>query len=450
VLVAFPGAFLLWHWYASRPLLGGANVLMILVDTLRADHLGCYGHPRETSPFLDEFAGESVLFENVTSASSQTVPSMISIWSGVYPRQHGNQYFDQTRSFREPRRGVPPKVPDDTRLMAESFRERGYRTGAVVTNPWMRAEYGFSRGFEEYEYLPEVVKGVYPRGSEVNRVGIDLLRRWREEPFFLYLHYMDVHAPYQPREPYRTQFAGPANGRRVLSWNGPLPQALPRDVEYTHAHYDAEIRGLDDHVRELMLALQSLGLESSTLVIFASDHGEEFHEHGGMGHGSTLYEEVVHVPLLIVHPEIPPRRVAEPVSSLDLLPTVIDLIGLDGRADPIDGTSLTGLMIGDAGAGSRPGARPLFSELGAVKAIRRGGQKVIQWLAKPRLDAFDVTLDPEERHAVVEGAWRDELANELSRFLAEGRRGAGLEKPGRDEVVDPETSERLRMLGYGD
>jgi arylsulfatase A-like enzyme len=142
--------------------------------------------------------------------------------------------------------------------------------------------------------------------------------------------------------------------------------------------------------------------------------------------------------------------VAEPVSSLDLLPTVIDLIGLDGRADPIDGTSLTGLMIGDAGAGSRPGARPLFSELGAVKAIRRGGQKVIQWLAKPRLDAFDVTLDPEERHAVVEGAWRDELANELSRFLAEGRRGAGLEKPGRDEVVDPETSERLRMLGYGD
>jgi arylsulfatase A-like enzyme len=428
----------------------GANVVVVLVDALRADHLGCYGYALPTSPFLDELARDGVVFERAVSAASQTVPSVLSLWASVYPSRHGNQYFARKNAFRVGPNRTRPRVPEQLPLMAEMFQRRGYATGAVIGNALLHPDYGFARGFDRYLNLPAQQRlNVLPRGQDVNRAAFTLLEEWRERPFLLYLHYMDVHSPYQPPEPYRREFVGSLRG--MYSYvNGLFPILRPEDVAFTRALYDAGIRGVDDVVHELVVALRSNGLADSTLLVVTADHGDEFHEHGGMGHGWTLYQEVLHVPLVFVHPRLTraatARRFPGPVSLVDVLPTLLELTGGEVLSG-LDGVSLAPLIVGAEAEGENP-PRALFSELGDMKAIQKGERKLIRSMRQGEHDeAFDLQADPREQQPGAP-AWRQELATELSAFLEHAP--PPLPAPAEDAPVDPRLEEQLRALGYAE
>lgn len=428
--------------------LEGANVLLIVVDTLRADHLGFYGYGLPTSPFLDKIASRSVVFDDVTSAAPQTVPSVISLMTGVYPSRHGNHYFPETDSIRETTPGLRPTIPAELRLLAEYFRERDYRTAAVVTNPWLLGEYGFDRGFDRYFYLSGRTDASFARGNRVNAEANKLLREFKSEKFFLYLHYMDAHVPYEPPESERKLFTGPAAGRQVLSRNGLLPGASLEDIAYTKALYDAEVRFLDGLIENLFATLHTLELDRSTLVVFTSDHGEELSEHGGFGHGWNLYQDLVRTPLFFSHSKLEPlaRRVASPVASVDLLPTLLGLTGAE-IPDGLAGESLGGIVMNQSvGSGGR---NYLFSELGMAKMVRRGQHKLIRWLNPPREEAFDLVSDPAELAPVATSVGSDtSLGTALRVFLATAPMPAALPAASKNETLDPVTAETLRALGY--
>jgi arylsulfatase A-like enzyme len=415
--------------------LEGANVVLIVIDTLRVDHLGCFGYSKPTSPVLDALCERSVVFENAVSVASQTVPSVLSLWTGVYPREHGNQYYTEQRSFRVPREDVAPRVPEDLPLLAERMRARGYRTGAVVGNPWLKPEYGFARGFESYRYLPGKLAFLhYPRGSRINKIATQLLRRWRNERFFLYLHYMEPHFPYRALPEDRERFAKGLEGRPA------------NDPELRSAVYDASVHTLDRYLAQLLGALETMALTQSTLVVITADHGEELFDHGKFGHGHALYEEQVASLMIFSHPALRARRVSEPVSLVDLLPTLAALLG----GDPPEGgagLSLAPWIVGES-AGPPP-ERSLFSELATQKAVRRGSRKLIRSGDAAASLAFDLADDPGERKPVAEGpAWRAELEAALVEFEAAQGDEAGAAADETVETVDPETRKRLEMLGY--
>lgn len=417
-----------------QPLLENNNVLVVLVDTLRADHLGAYGHSLATSPFLDQLVEESITFDRVVAPSSQTVPSTLSLLSGVYPNRHGNQYFVEVEggAFRVPTPKTRPQVPDHVTLLSEQFLERGYKTGAVVANPWLRRVWGFGRGFETYDHIGmgRLKKG-WSRGGDVNNAARELLEAWKDERFFLYLHYMDVHTPYEKEPRYKDEF--------------PTDLSPISSIAASLLSYNAQVRAMDDHFRDLLATLRELGLDEKTLVVFTSDHGEMFGEHKSFGHGQALYQELVHVPLLLRHPKLKPmaRRVDWPVSLVDVAPTIVELtlgkVNVDG-----DGISLVPHL---RGAGRSEQARILYSELGYMTAAVRGDQKVIRSGGGKRKGsqwAFDLANDPKEQSTIEsEQGWVREMIAAIEGHDA--RRFVDREAK---ETIDPATEERVRALGY--
>jgi arylsulfatase A-like enzyme len=428
----------------------GPNVVVVVVDALRADHLGCYGYARPTSPFVDGLAERGVLFEAAVSASSHTVPATLSLLTATYPRRHGNQFFPETQSFRAPKRRVRPQLPEALTPAAERFRAVGYRTAAVVANPWLDPRYGFDRGFEHYRYVAKSAdESDHPSAASVNEEAERLLRSWldggnRSAPgFFLYLHYMNTHNPYQAPQRYRDRFVS-GDGRYVYR-NGPVEELAREDLEHTRAWYDAAIRGLDDQIRDLFQMLERLDLAGSTLVVFTADHGDEFHEHGGLGHGITLYQEVVRVPLLFVHPDLREhaRRIRVPVSTVDVLPTVLEWVGAD-PPEGLDGISLWPWIVG---AGQPPADRALVSELGNLKAVRLGPHKGIQARSDAAARIFDLAADPGERRPLAADApWAAPLRSALSGLL--GAAGADELSPAPPSPEEERLEEQLRALGY--
>ncbi len=426
-----------------------ANVLLLVVDALRADHLGCYGYERATSPFLDSLAAQGVLFESVTSSASHTVPAVVSLWSGLYPARHANTWYPRTQSAGIPRRRHRPEIPERVTLLAERFRSLGWRTGAVVANPWLAERFGFGRGFERYLHVTKDVRERdHPRAPQLKQRASELLDGWGDDRFFLYVHFMDVHWPYEPPEPHRTAFL-PDEGRLTYR-NGPAPEASPEDVAYSRALYDAEVRALDAALRIWWGELVERGLAERTLLVLVADHGDEFHEHQGLGHGWTLYQEVVHVPWLLVHPSLEPRRIRMPVSLVDVGPTLLELVGAP-LPNGLDGVALGRWARGAAEPESR--SRILRAELGDRVALRSGSWKGVREAESGPARWYDLASDPsEQRPLATPPVGAESLARELEavrfpRALA-ARPPAGA--AGNEETGDEELGRQLEALGYVD
>jgi arylsulfatase A-like enzyme len=354
---------------------------------------------------------------------------MLSLWTGLYPNKHGNQYFAATTSFRVPTPHTKPRVPDHVTFLSERLQKHGYKTGAIVTNPWLKQEFGFGRGFDLYRYM--TWKAFFARGEKVNRAARKLLEKWQDERFFLYVHYMDVHKPYPKEQPYQSEF--------------PTVPHLPEETAELLAGYNAQIRVMDDFFRNLLDILEDLGLEEETLVVFTSDHGEEFREHNGIGHGHALYQELVHVPLLLRHPKLEPmaKRIDTPVSLVDIAPTILELT-TGSVPDHSDGISLRQHIRGRSDAEEEQ--RILYSELGRVTAAVRGDKKVIRAHreGKTRQWAYDLTADPEEAQAVQsERGWIADLSRAIDEHVAKRFVDTKDRAP-----IDPATEERVRALGY--
>ncbi|MFN7971937.1 MAG: sulfatase [Acidobacteriota bacterium] len=426
-----------------------ANVILLSIDTLRADHLSSYGYQHDTAPFIaSALAARGTLFERCIAAAPSTTASHMTLFTSLYPATH------HTRGIQRLAREIP--------TLTERLRAAGIDTGAVTEDGWLSIEHGFGRGFGSYVENRDPILAV----GQVDAT-FAAARRWlawhRDRPFFLFLHTYQVHHPFTPAPRYAGLFAT-HDGHEV---NG----ASPRH-EREMAQYDREIRQTDDALEDLLGALEALGLADRTVVVLTADHGEEFLEHGQMGHGANLFQEVERVPLIVRGPGIPAgKRIAIPVGLIDVMPTVLDLLRVPIPAH-VEGKSLLPAIRGATG-GEELRARPLYSESVATYAALEEGQVPVlppaytvqvgsRKLARYRTDdgfrfeLYDLDADPGERVNLYPDRAADasDLRAEIERYESDCARRreevAGAAPVGRTEPAptDPEQREKLEALGY--
>jgi arylsulfatase A-like enzyme len=423
------------------------NVILISIDTLRPDHLGCYGYDRDTSPSIDALAKGGVLFEDVTAASPWTLPSHATMFTGMYPSRHGVK--DHVN-----------RLSDEIPTLATRLGRRGFRTMAVVNSHNLSERFGLDQGFEEFLYVDEFSapddpeRRIVNRGEEITDQGFAWLDEDDDRPFFLFLHYYDVHTDFDPEERYREQFVGPYEGK-IDGTTGQLVaarrnRAVLSEADITHLRdlYDAEIRQMDDLIARLVDYLDETGLQEDTLLVITSDHGEEYQEHGSLLHGRTFFQEVIAIPLVLSGPGVATGvRIAEPVHLIDVTPTILDLLEVPLRGED-DGIPLADYWRSPETA---PRGRFLFAEadhnneepdMGRV--VRIEGHKLTFDRFTKKTELFDLRTDPEERHDLSEtDAERLEaLMERIESFMESERTG---------EQIDPPTAaemENLEKLGY--
>ncbi len=418
------------------------SVVLIVVDTLRADHLGTYGHPAATSSALDRRALQGALFERAFAPSSWTLPSFASLFTGVWPAAHG--------VGREP--GAEKDytaLSGQLRVLAEILAERGFETAAIVNNPFLHPGFGLARGFEVYRYVYGNLLH-QPRASQIAWAGL----RWLDERdpsrrFLLVLHFFDPHLSYDPHASVRGTFTSGYRGSLELPVGGFGPASnstwLPPDPEDRHfvsAAYDEEVLFVDRQLERFFAGLEERGLAEETLVVLTADHGEELFDHGGFEHGHSLYQEILHVPLAVWGPGVLPGRIDAPVSLVDVLPTLLEALALPSVPD-LDGTSLWPLLVKRQPLPERP----IVAE-GTLHGPER--RALVRWPWKlvevdggpPRL--FDLERDPAEEHdlAASESERLGTLGEELSRLRA--RAGSTASAPEIDEQIRRD----LSGLGY--
>jgi arylsulfatase A-like enzyme len=448
----------------SKPL--PPSFVLVVVDTLRADHLSFYGYERDTTPGISRWVDEAAIFERCISPIPLTDPAISSIMTGIYPTRHGV-------------RDTGYRLEHRFRTLAEILKSYEYNTAAFVSRSGLTSDTGLNQGFDIHDdrtLLPCEMKDVawnsiegaekwQRRAGEVTDVALEWLEKRSDEPFFLWLHYYDPHAYYDPPEPFRSRFPKadtPYQGKPLWSWWGRVT-----DIGSEISRYDGEILTVDHHLSRIVEKLKQKKLWDSMLFVVTSDHGESLGEHGHMDHGEWLYEEQVHVPLFM---RFPPKvkaglRITDMVSLLDLMPTALDLLGLplpetEKTEEIVDGRSLVPLMRDYTVTAS-----PVFTESencpsmetpvkidmvcgppgvkGKLRAVHEGKWKLIvtPMYGSEKLELYDLDSDPEENRNVKE-TYPDILHQLKGTLEAHWSRGSYESK------VDNELVDRLRALGY--
>jgi arylsulfatase A-like enzyme len=412
-------------------------IILVNIDTLGAKHLGTYGYPRETSPHIDAFAREAIRFEWAFSQAPNTPPSQTSILTGLYPSTHGMIQDDD-------------RVPQEATTLAEALRASGFRTAAFVDGGYMAAAFGHDQGFEVYSDFKHT--GLVEVGPAATR-WID---ERNSEPFFVLIHTYDVHWPYAPPEPYRSMFLEglepPTPGfeptgevlETLRRARGALP---PNDLEYARARYDGGVRYVDDWFGGFLAHLRKRGLLDRATVVLISDHGEEFQEHGSVGH-DRLYATVTRIPLLIRLPGgAADRVVPQIVESIDLMPTLLELAGTPPPAG-LQGRSLLPLLRGTADW--TPVAISESPFFGSRRALAAGDFRLFVTLDTGEVELYRFREDPDERRELA--ADHPQVVERLREGLGSWQRmveGAGIHEGAAGEL-DPHALESLRSLGYVD
>src|ERR1700674_424781 len=469
---------------ASQPTASSqCNVVLITMDTVRADHLSVYGYERDTTPQLREFAHEATVYSRAIATSDWTLATHASIFTGLYPRWHGSYYS-------------PPHYPWGRPLgsryitLAEVLRAHGYWTAGVVANyAYLQPSLGLAKGFAVYDahmpvhlsmptdsyYLGEGARRVLSlavdtaafeahslRAADINRHAFALLAQARKGgPFFLFLNYMDAHMPYVPQPPFNTLFPGRDPHFRPFSQHMALASAVnigrrhinPAEKRHLVSQYDGGIAYIDYEVGELLARLRELGLYENTLIIVTSDHGEGFGEHDLMVHSvDSVYQDLVHVPLLIKYPgQHAGHRSDALVSQVDLMPTVLDVAGISlpsgvqGRTLRSPRIDSSDRVYSEATAMPIPFLPPENRRFrGVRRAILAGQWKLITWTAGPP-ELYDLAADPDEtRNQYQAGDPRAvALAEQLSDWAAAAP--PQIEQP---RELDKNSVERLKSLGY--
>lgn len=417
------------------PLPEGTNVILVSIDNLRPDRLGAYGETRPTSPLFDRLAAESVVFENAYATAPWTLPSHMSMFSGLHPKSH--------RAVASHSQAAP-----DIPMLTEILREQGYRAFASTGGGYVGPGFGFGRGFEGYEiaWAPERV---------VRNALAWLTKADQNKPYFFFLHTFGVHCPFAVAPRYRRLFdRRPAEDHiEVKGKCGDTHYSKMNltdgQIAFVSDRYDAGIRRTDDALQSFLQFLEKSGALDRSVLIITSDHGEEFAEHGRMGHGRALYAESLRVPLLIRIPGVAPQRVRTPVSLVDLAPTVLDLLGRSSEG--MEGKSLAPLFADGNTASAHRQGRPLYAEteLSGEKGrtvIFNGHQLIID-KAKKQTEIFDLEHDPRQERPLGHAA--DDARAALREILAEHFANAD-ERPIPTAHVPAELLERLRALGYID
>lgn len=453
------------------------GVILIMADTLRADRLDAYGNKRPTAPTLARLAREGALFQDAHSAATWTKVAAPTLLTSLYPFTTGVRDF-------------PDRVPSSATTLAEAFRQAGYTTLGFTSAPFTGTFSNMHQGYEQLYESPLTLAS-----SKTARPITDLLLPWldkhRDEPFFAFVHYFDPHAPYRPDPPFDRLWGEPTwaseheqNAQKVVAAiQNPERQidGLVMPAEFRAAGvdlatfrkreliwYDGSIREMDTELERMMERLRELGLDDRTLVVFTSDHGEEFFEHGLEGHGQTTYQELTHVPLVFHYPGVVPagQRIDETVGHVDVMPTILSLVRLP-VPEQAQGQSLAPLMKAKAGGDGAWKPRPVFTDRPAAPhfaspaprtnesfSVIHDGWKLV-WNTQrsqgaPEYELYDHRRDPGDLHNVA--ARHPEVVEKLSRVIAGWKQDSLRKRLPPDEVAGrdlrPEERERLRALGY--
>lgn len=448
---------------APRP-----NVIFILIDTLRADRLGAYGPQRQLSPTLDEIAREGVLFERATATAPWTLASVASLFSGCYPTVHKATDYRSVAGPRDQNAGKVKAFSKQFTTLAEAFQEAGYQTAAVSANPFIIPRHGFGQGFDSFDAL---AGATHAPGDEVNRSALEwLARREHQRPFLLYLHYMDPHAPYRAAPEFldplidkvrRTPNRRPLTNEERTAYrsyfvkssiefgDNQVHRRLRRTVEYWNARYDAGVMQVDAHIAALRDELRRQGLWDDALLIVTADHGEALGEHGTWGHGTTAYQDQLHVPLMLRWKgQLPPgQRIATGVRHFDVYPTLFDYLGMSAPAD-IQAVSLRGVIEGREGADRLAFAEAVNTQP-FLKAMVQGDWKLLYQADQRTGQLFNLKNDPGELQdcRTEHAAQLARLTREIqAQMAANEKRAEGVQET--DAAVSEEDARRLEALGY--
>jgi arylsulfatase A-like enzyme len=420
---------------------GETNIVLIIFDTLRADHVECLGYEWETTPTIDHLARDGVLFTQTISQSPWTTPSFASLYTGRLPTSHlaGSKFH-----FAESRRIDKPSKFSPQPNFVDLVREQGYYTIAFVNNPYLGPAFGMHQGFNEYRLY-----------SGDARDASDLANSWlgsnTNKKFFLLLHYMDPHRPYEMKEGFDSIQKTNAgyDCRERMTGEAESESPVPERTIAVRA-YDSEIAFADYQMGRVLDKLDELGLLEETLIVFTSDHGEEFAERGGYrDHGHTLFDELLHVPLIMRFPaSLPPgKELKTQVRLIDVFPTVLDILNIEFEDKRIFGNSLCPLI-----ANETPENSVAISEFllygREQKSIRTEQYKLIYTPATDQIVLYDIIADPGETRdlSTVEPSICAKLMKRLSAELEQSstQYSAEVQKP----VIDEKTMNSLKSLGY--
>jgi arylsulfatase A-like enzyme len=457
------------------------NVLLYVVCTLRAGHTSLYGYARDTTPFLKRLGSSAAVFEDAQAQASWTKPSVASLMTSLHAYTHGLVNDTDT-------------IPQGAPTLAGELRKAGWVTAAIVANPFAGRTSGLDRGFDFMMEYPVVMRHRderVDRGTDsaaINRAIAPWLDSHRGQPFFLFVQSTDPHAPYRPPAEYEARFASPvetqvfnhqyARLRDVRAYGGGAT-VTPEEIrargidpaayaKQAIDRYDAEIANNDRNIELLIGKLKELGVLDNTLVVVASDHGEEFWEHGLGAHGHSLYSELIHAVLLMWNPpRIPtPRRVAEPVQLIDVMPTILDLAGAPAPST-MQGQSLVPLLRGEpfvrkqpiyssklALPRAKPGT-PVKENLTDTFARIDAGWKVIYRQKFERAGLREIEMyrrktDPGDQQDVASAESQTAAARkaEILAWIQQQQQIRQQLGPGGQSKIDRQNLERLRSLGY--
>jgi choline-sulfatase len=423
---------------APGPLCPGCNVVLVSMDTLRSDHLGAYGYDRPVTPAIDRLAARSVVFADAIGQSSWTRPAHFSMFTGLYPSEHGVVAM-AGRS----------RLPAGVVTLAGVLSAHGWATAGFTGGANVSAHFGFDDGFDVYETRGK-------RMLDNLEPALDWLERHVDQRFFLFFHGLDAHRPYVS-EPVDRRALGlpepePESDARSAAWRGVCRADGERDPGPLVDAYDAAAHRGDRALGVLLDALRESAAASRTVVIVTSDHGEELVDHGGCFHIRTLYREIVQVPLIVHVPNVDARVVAGVVpASVSVAPTVLDLLGVNRSGIP-------GPTIADILAGAEPGFGLVVSETasrfqpyrdsGLARSLTTDDEKLVHWVDAGRVEYFDLRSDPLEQNRLLVGPRLGELARSLESFVA---RHSRISHGSEDSRPLPGRLRReLKRLGYSE
>ncbi len=436
---------------AQPPELEDLNVLVLVVDTFGAEHAGSFLNPElDHTPHMDKLASRGVVFRKAYAPSPWTQPSVASLLTGTMPSRHGVKKVTDVLGAEPP-------------TLAALLKERGFATGAVISNMLLHPRFGFARGFHSYQTRPALGKTTGITSEAVTNRAIKWIGERADKRFFFFAHYFDPHHAYHHHSEFdQTSSYGGSLEPSMSIWKvrDKRPELKREDIDYLIGLHREEIAYTDSHIGRLLDHLRSSGIEKSTLVILTADHGEEFMRHGWIGHTRTLYEELLHVPMIVSLPGVfSPAVVDDPVSLIDVMPTVLAMSSAPD-SDAGVGLSLLPYLLG---TGEPAAGRPMFGEVSVVPlhqkeerhrekiafktSLLSGSMKLIHDLPSDTWELYDVAADPEELRDLV-SAGHSDLAHMESELRAwEKLRDAEAVQAG-STTLDSEAIERLRQLGY--
>jgi arylsulfatase A-like enzyme/Flp pilus assembly protein TadD len=396
------------------------NVLFIIIDTLRADHLGCYGDKEIKTPNIDSIAKEGTLFQNAITQAPLTFPSHTTMFTSTYPQQ--SNAWDNG-SYR---------LASSEVTLAQILQDKGYATGAFVSTVVLDAKYGLNRGFQTYDDAigknqgDRVIKFMDDErtADQTAPLAIKWLKDNKDKKFFLWVHFYDPHGIYNPPSPYKEM--------------------------YKNDLYSGEVSFADHYVGKVLSTLKELGLKDKTLIVFAGDHGEGLGEHGETGHGIFVYDETLKVPLIFSYPKLiaQDRVVKEQVRLIDIMPTILDLVNIKKNKE-IQGQSLAGILKGE----EKPQDRTAFS-VTRYAQIHFNWSEMQSWRTKDwkyikstEPELYNISKDPDELVNLIDK--RKDIAKSMEKDLDEFfKKTAAPEKKENKIEVDEQTKKQLMSLGY--